>query len=290
MINQILNADCFSVLPEIPEGSIDSIITDPPYKKSLQDIYADWNDGLDWNRIAIEFDRVLKPSGQLALFCDWTTGQMMTTALRDRFKFRFIWIWQKSTAQPINKKMPLSEVELIAVYSKKKSRLKDLTFNWKDIAEHGEPYRRTFDRQNNTRKPIKPYISESNGIKYPRQILNFPSKCNMVKSERLPDFPCQKPLGLCGYIVKALSNPGDLVCDPFSGSGTTAIACHRLNRNFICIERDPKYYAESVKRLKNELAQGNLFAKNETSPTGLNDLERINTNVPIMTENCLNPV
>lgn len=283
--NQIHLADCFDLLPEIEPASVDLIFTDPPYISALNDL-NDWNDGLDWNQLAIEFDRVLKPSGQLALFTDWPTGQLMTAALRDRFKFRFIWIWRKSVAQPINKKQPLAEVELIAVYSKRKSRLKDLTFNWKEIAERGEPYRRTFDRKNNTRKPINPYVSESNGIRYPRQILTFPSKCNLPEMERT-DHPTQKPLGLCGYVIKALSNPGDLILDPFSGSGTTAIACHRLGRNFICIERDPVYYAESVARLKNEMVQGNLFAKNETSLAGLNDPGRIKVNMPIMAENRL---
>ncbi|MDD5063054.1 MAG: site-specific DNA-methyltransferase [Candidatus Marinimicrobia bacterium] len=287
MIDKIVNADCFSLLPTLEPASIDLIFSDPPYEQSLRDIHPDWNDGLDWNRLAAEFDRVLKPSGQLALFCDWSTGQMMTTALRDRFKFRFIWVWRKSVAQPINKKMPLAEVELIAVYSKRKSRLKDLTFNWKDISGRGEPYRRAFSRKNNTRKPIKPYFSQSAGQRYPKQILNnFPSKCNMPESERT-DHPTQKPLGLCGYVIKALSNEGDLVCDPFSGSGTTAIASHRLGRNFIAIERDPVYYVESVKRLERERAQGNLFAKNETSGVRLNDTDQTKANVPLLTENRL---
>jgi DNA modification methylase len=75
-----------------------------------------------------------------------------------------------------------------------------------------------------------------------------------------------------------LSNPGDLVLDPFSGSGSVAVACHRLGRNFIAIERDPVYYAESVERLKNEMAQVNLFAKNETSLAQTNDHSQIKVN------------
>jgi len=258
MINQITLGNCFYLLPSIPTESVDLIFTDPPYDKSLRDIYADWNDGLAWNQLAIEFDRVLKPSGQLALFCDWATGQMITTALKERFKFRFIWIWQKTTAQPVNKKMPLAEVELIAVYSKRKSCLKDLTFNWRDIAERGEPYRRTFDRQNNTRKMIKPYVSESNGIRYPRQILNYPSKCNFPESERT-DHPTQKAVGLCGYVIKALSNPGDLVCDPFTGSGSIPLAAQRLGRRFIAFEREAEYFRIANVRLNVEKSQACLF-------------------------------
>ncbi|MFA5728192.1 MAG: site-specific DNA-methyltransferase [Candidatus Neomarinimicrobiota bacterium] len=260
--NRVENGNCFDLLPRLEPASVDLIFSDPPYEKSLRDIYAGWNDGMDWPILAAEFDRVLKPSGQLALFCDWSTGQMITTALRDRFKFRFIWIWQKPCGQPINKKMPLSEIELIAVYSKRKSRMKDLTFNWRDIAERGEPYRRTFDRQNNTRKTIKPYVSESNGIRYPKQILNYPSKCNLPESERT-DHPTQKAVGLCGYVIKALSNPGDLILDPFTGSGSVPLACHRLGRNWIAFEKNAHYFKIASERLRSEMAQKYLFGEND---------------------------
>jgi len=260
--NEIIHGDCFDLMPGVPPESVDLIFTDPPYETALKDIY-DWTAGLDWTKLTAEFGRVLKPSGQVALFCDWTTGQFITTALRDRFKFRFIWIWQKTCAQPVNKKMPLAEVELIAIYSKRKSRLKDLTFNWQAIAGQGKPYYREFNRKNPTRKLVKPYISESNGIRYPRQILNFPTKCNMPKDERT-SHPCQKPIGLCSYVIESLSNPGELILDPFTGSCSIPIACIRLGRRFIAFERDQKYYAESVERLKNETTQGDLFQSNQT--------------------------
>lgn len=71
--------------------------------------------------------------------------------------------------------------------------------------------------------------------------------------------PTQKPLKLCEYILRDYSNENDLVLDCFSGSGTTAIACHRLKRRFICIEKDKDYYEASVKRLEDERKQLTLF-------------------------------
>lgn len=71
--------------------------------------------------------------------------------------------------------------------------------------------------------------------------------------------PTQKPLKLFERCVYMGSNEGDIVLDCFSGSGTTAIACHRLKRNFICIEKDPDYWKASVKRLEDEQRQGVLF-------------------------------
>lgn len=71
--------------------------------------------------------------------------------------------------------------------------------------------------------------------------------------------PTQKPLRLFLRCVADYSKEGDLILDPFSGSGTTAIACHRLKRRFICIEKDPEYWAKSCERLKHEQAQLQLF-------------------------------
>ena len=71
--------------------------------------------------------------------------------------------------------------------------------------------------------------------------------------------PTQKPLRLFKRCVCDYSNENDIVLDCFSGSGTTAIACHRLKRRFICIERDKDYWKASCKRLEDEQRQGTLF-------------------------------
>lgn len=71
--------------------------------------------------------------------------------------------------------------------------------------------------------------------------------------------PTQKPLKLFEMILSDYSNAGDLVLDCFSGSGTTAVACHNLKRRFICIEKDPEYWAASCERLKQAQRQQTLF-------------------------------
>jgi site-specific DNA-methyltransferase (adenine-specific) len=71
--------------------------------------------------------------------------------------------------------------------------------------------------------------------------------------------PTQKPLVLFEWCLRKFSNENDLVLDCFSGSGTTAIACHNLKRRFICIEKDKDYWQASVERLKNAQAQLKLF-------------------------------
>ena len=71
--------------------------------------------------------------------------------------------------------------------------------------------------------------------------------------------PTQKPLKLFEMILNDYSKENDLILDCFSGSGTTAVACHNLKRRFICIEKDEDYYKASVERLENAKAQLKLF-------------------------------
>ena len=71
--------------------------------------------------------------------------------------------------------------------------------------------------------------------------------------------PTQKPIDLISYLIERSSNPNDLILDCFSGSGTTAIACHNLKRRFICIEKDYDYWKASVERLEEHQSQLRLF-------------------------------
>ena len=80
-----------------------------------------------------------------------------------------------------------------------------------------------------------------------------------VLEEKNKIHPTQKPVKLFMWLLNRETNENDLILDPFSGSGTTAIACHNLKRRFICIEKDVEYWAKSCERLKAVQAQGQLF-------------------------------
>lgn len=74
------------------------------------------------------------------------------------------------------------------------------------------------------------------------------------------DHPTQKPVLAMAWTMDAMKVPsGAVVFDPYMGSGTTGIACIRTGRRFVGIEKDPTHYATAVERIKNELAQGDLF-------------------------------
>lgn len=260
MINQIHNADCFDLLPEIPAESVDLIFTDVPYVTALANLYKSWNlSNHDFEVLADQFVRILKPNtGQIAMFADYPTSLAIGNAFQRYFAFRFYFVWVKSHGQPIGKKQPISNVEMILVWKRKKAKTSNLTFN--PQYEPGAAYRKLHKAGNPTRKKHNGYMTENiTGDRFPTQTLFYPAKDNLPKSERIEGMPCQKSIALIGYLINSLSNPGDLVVDCFSGSGTTAVVGYRLGRDFICIERDPGFYAKSAERLHKETSQVHLF-------------------------------
>lgn len=93
--------------------------------------------------------------------------------------------------------------------------------------------------------------------------------------------PTQKPLQLFQAILQDFSKSGDIIFDPFSGSGTTAVAAHKLSRNFIGVEKDYDYWASSTKRLQDACLQTNIFdvvpipkAKNDNKNYDLFEVEK----------------
>ena len=258
MINQILLGDSFVLLKEINSKSINLIFTDPPYLKSLKSLYKDWEIE-DFDLLANQFDRILKDTGQIAIFGDYLTQTAIANAFQNYFSFRFHWIWLKSCGQPVNKHQPISNVEIISVWKKKNTKTRDVIYNPIPL-EKGKPYHKKFSYNNPTRKgEVKEYTTENKtGERYPTQILRFPSKCNLPRSERTKH-PTQKPLALCRYVIKCLSAEGDLILDPFSGSGSIPISAYLENRNFIAIEKDPNWWQESIDRLELYQKQTTLF-------------------------------
>ena len=286
MINKIHPADAFDLLPSIPAGSVDLIFTDPPFVTALAGLYQSWNlSNHDFEVLGDQFNRILKPTGQIAIFADYLTGLAIGNAFQKYFAFRFYFLWIKSHGQPIGKKQPISNTEMILVWKHKKAKTSDLIFNAQ--REPGKAYRKVHKAGNLTRKKYNGYLTENTtGDRFPTQCLYYPAKDNLPELERT-DHPTQKPLALCGYIIKSLSNPGDLVLDPFTGSGSIPVACHRLDRRFIGIERDPIYYDIARNRIDYEMSQVNLFAKNEASLAGLKDIRPVKDKIAVFAKNRL---
>ena len=224
----IINQDAFKYLPTIKSGSIDLIVIDPPYDISRKSYFgAGKADNTKFNKMSHDFGywdkefdidilfgqlyRVLKKGGTLIVFYDvWKTSIIKEIAEEHKFKQPRICQWIKNNPVPINSQRNYLSNAIEFFFSFVKD--KKPTFN----------------------------------SKYDNGIYNY-ALCH--GKERL-DHPTQKPLGLIKEIIEKHSNEGDLVLDCFSGTATTAEACISINRRYICIERDEKYYQMSVDRIK----------------------------------------
>ena len=247
---------------KVTPSSVDLILTDPPY--GVLTSAQPWDVQPDFHVLAWQFSHLLKPNGQIVTFANFRTAYAIEAAFQRYFDFRFEWTWVKPSASAKNHTRPAPNTEMILVYKHKGARNKDLTFNFNEIRTPGKPYARKAGKSQNKNPILKHggnlpevYVNE-NGERYPREVLYFPNKPCMPVVERT-SHPTQKPLGLLEHILNGLTNPGDVVLDPFAGSGSTLVACHRLGRIGIGFELSPDYFEMARKRLEQEIRQAVLL-------------------------------
>jgi len=238
-INKIYCADYLETIKTFPGNTIDLILTDPPYgiTKNKWDIIPNFEEM--WN----EFKRISKESCVVIM----TSAQPFTTDLinSQRKLFRYDLIYEKTLGSGFlnAKRMPLRYHEEILVFYKKLPTYNPIMTEGvrkKGIcksSDNGENYgKRTKFNQ----------TYDDKGKRYPKSVIKF-STGNRTKEKY---HPTQKPVALFEYLIKTYTNEGDLILDPFAGSGTTGVACKNQNRNYILIEKEEKYCEIGKKRIK----------------------------------------
>lgn len=229
---KLIQGDCLDVMKSIPDGSIDAIITDPPYGTTG----CKWDSVIDFDLMWEQLNRIIKPNGAIVLF----GSEPFSSALRmsNIKNYKYDWVWNKKLAGNgiLAKKQPLKIHELIHVFSsggkanynpqmtEGKMRLK-LTDNLK-ISEinNGDGIKRCKETRNN--------------MYYPKSIIEY----SMGGYRKGRFHPTQKSTELMEYLIKTYTNEGEMVLDFTMGSGSTGVACKNTNRNFIGIEQDEKYF------------------------------------------------
>lgn len=240
----IIQGDVLDKLKDLPDNSVDLIFADPPYNigKDFDGLKEDWaeNDFLLWAYEWIqECHRVLSPNGTFYLMNSTENMPYLDIKCRDLFtvQSRIIWSYDSSGVQA--KKYFGSLYEPILMLTKHPSKY---TFNYKDIlveAKTGSK-RQLIDYRKN---PPQPY----NTTKVPGNVWDF-SRVRF-KMDEYENHPTQKPEALLERVIKASSNEGDIVLDPFSGSFSTCGVAKRLNRKSIGIEVNPEYVKIGIRRL-----------------------------------------
>ena len=229
--NTIINDDCMNILKQLPDKCIDLVLTDPPYiidmnggkGKAFGDRKLIKDKHIDF--IAHDFDwenvfnEFIRVCKKVNLCIFCSNAQISRTMKFFEDKGYKVTLCVWDKPNPI----PLCNMKLV-------NNLEFIVW----VKEDKTPFNNELEVQDKLRS-----------FKYP------------APQERI--HPTEKPIKLIRHLVNLFSNKNDLVLDCFSGSGTTAVACHNLKRRFICIEKDYDYWKASVERLENAKAQLKLF-------------------------------
>lgn len=249
MLNiKLYNGDCLKIMKYIKDKSVDMILCDLPYGTSA----CKWDVIIPFDILWEQYKRIIKDNGAIVLFGSEPFSSFLRLSNIEMYKYD--WKWEKpSGANFLNFKYQPSKVhEDICVFGKMAtSYSKKGNMNYFPQMEKGEPYTQKSGKQkedygNSTvRTSIKQVITINKGERFPKSIQKFSLDKDKVH-------PTQKPVALLEYLIKTYTNEGDLVLDNCMGSGSTGVACKNINRNFIGIELDEKYFEIAKKRIKEQ--------------------------------------
>ena len=292
------NNDCIEVMREIPENSIDLVIADPPYWKVVgekwdyqwktEKDYVEWS--LKWIK---EVSRILRLGGTFYCFGYFRTLSLIVPYLEEMgLELRQQIILDKgmrSVSGRATKKYKMipnvTESILFIIKDNKqfikpflKERQKEMGLTSKQINESlgvksngggmwsiytGKnvceqfPTEKLWNKLSNILRFEYPYNKLAQTFNPQMGYTDVWTDIDFYKEKHL--HPTQKPLKLISRLIMASSNEGDIVLDPFSGSGSTQIGCIKLNRHYIGIELDENYYNISIERIKREKNINSLF-------------------------------
>lgn len=223
----IINADCLEVLREMDAESVDLVLTDPPYginfrsnhrtKSTLKSTEGILNDGKDnssfLTEVIKELYRVARNNTHIYWFTRWDKVAEHFPLLEEYFNVKNALIWKKNNWSMGDLQGAYAGQYEVILFAQKGRRI----------------------------------LNEVDGRKRHPDILEYAR----VPSQRLRHSH-EKPEELIEFLIRKSSNPGELILDPFAGSGTTAAVAKRLGREFVTIEADIDFYNIAVERVKNE--------------------------------------
>jgi len=211
----LMHGDCLERMKEIPDGSVDMVLTDPPYGIDFQsnhrvDKYSKIKNDKDLSWLDVwvnELFRVTADNTAHYVFCSFHNIDKFKQALEMRFKIKNILVWEKNNTSMGDLKADFAPKYEMIIFMQKGRRF-------------------------------------INGKRDPN-ILRFNRTGNKLH-------PTQKPVDLLEYLLAKFSDKGQAILDPFMGCGSTGVACKNLSRKFIGIELDEKYYNIAMERILNE--------------------------------------
>ena len=243
----LIKGDCLEVMKEIKSGSVDAIITDPPYGTTA----CKWDSVIDFKLMWEQLNRIIKPNGAIVLFGSEPFSSHLRMSNISMYKYDWIWHKNKSGNVFLYKISPMKRTENIMVFLNgvlTPQNEPNITFNHN--AKKSDKLMKTVMKnegvQNNGKRKDDSYKKYYGNTGYEDNVLRYDVDKNRIH-------PTQKPIELLKHLVKMYTNENETVLDFTMGSGTTGVASKQTNRNFIGIEQDEKYFNIATERINGTL-------------------------------------
>lgn len=244
----LMQGNCLDRMKEIPDGSVDMVLTDPPYGTTA----CKWDNVIPLDKMWAELKRVIKPNGAVILFGVEPFSSHLRLSNFEWFKYDWIWVKTKKTGFTNAKNRPLSNYEVISVFSE-------------GTVANCSPRRMPYNPQgllplNKVRKGGRnksagddvghSYYRPSQDSDYVQEWTNYPVNVLEFASEGKTIHPTQKPVALLEYLICTYTNECETVLDFAHGSGSTGVAAVNTGRKYIGIEMDERYFEMSKNRIE----------------------------------------
>ena len=244
----LLFGDCLERMKEIPDGSIDLILTDPPYGTTQNK----WDSVIDLEDMWKEVWRVLKPNGACVLFSAQPYTSILVTSQIKFYKYEWVWVKNLKTGNLNARRMPMGGHETLQVFYKKPPTYNPQKRKRTTEVKSGNKFN---SKTTNYGSQKDEYLDrQSDEISPDTALLQF--KCVHNSSGKV--HPTQKPVALLEYLIKTYTNEGESVLDFTAGSFSTGVASLNINRRFIGVEMEEKYFDIGVNRMQESTIKGDL--------------------------------
>ena len=238
---KLFNEDCLETFKKIEDKSIDCIICDLPYNMTK----LSWDCLIPLDILWKEYNRIIKKNGNIVLFsAGLFTYKLIETNIKN-FKYKLIWKKNVPTGMSSAKYRPMKYYEEICIFNEGNGTYNPIMKERIGIGKDCYNYDHYCGKSNHINLEKKPKRYDPDFVQ-PSDVLEF----NVVPNRNGKLHPTQKPVELLEWLIKTYSNEGDLILDNCMGSGSTGVACKNLNRDFIGIEMDEKYFKICEERLK----------------------------------------
>ena len=244
----LYHGDCLEEMRKIPDGSVDFILTDPPYGTTA----CKWDSIIPFEPMWDQINRVAKTNGAVVLFGSEPFTSCLICSNIKKFKYDIVWDKVNCSSGILAKKRPLKSHENILVfYNEQPTYNPQMTQGtaWHRAGAKDKKMASIYGDEGRTAE--RKSSSDTTTLKYPKTILTISNADNTKRFH-----PTQKPVPLLESLIRTYTNEGDTVLDFTMGSGSAGVACVNTSRNFIGIELDFGYYSIACKRIADAQTEG----------------------------------